>query len=62
MLLVGGMSRMPRVQEIVKERFQKDPNRSVNPDEVVATGAAIQVHAAALMRLIPHQLANNMDS
>jgi molecular chaperone DnaK len=41
-LLVGGMSRMPRVQEIVKELFKKDPNRGVNPDEVVATGAAIQ--------------------
>jgi len=41
-LLVGGMTRMPRVQEIVKQMFGKDPNKGVNPDEVVATGAAIQ--------------------
>mmetsp|Transcript_20042 Transcript_20042/g.27747 ORF Transcript_20042/g.27747 Transcript_20042/m.27747 type:complete len:675 (-) Transcript_20042:335-2359(-) len=41
-LLVGGMTRMPRVQEIVKDLFNKDPNKSVNPDEVVALGAAIQ--------------------
>mmetsp|Transcript_37007 Transcript_37007/g.62318 ORF Transcript_37007/g.62318 Transcript_37007/m.62318 type:complete len:674 (-) Transcript_37007:844-2865(-) len=41
-LMVGGMSRMPRVQQIVKELFNKDPNKSVNPDEVVALGAAIQ--------------------
>jgi len=41
-LMVGGMSRMPRVQQIVKELFNKDPNKGVNPDEVVALGAAIQ--------------------
>lgn len=41
-ILVGGMSRMPKVIEKVKEFFGKDPNRSVNPDEVVALGAAIQ--------------------
>ena len=41
-LLVGGSSRIPEVQEIVKEFFGKEPNRSVNPDEVVAIGAAIQ--------------------
>ncbi|MEN8139868.1 MAG: molecular chaperone DnaK [Thermodesulfobacteriota bacterium] len=41
-ILVGGMSRMPQVQEKVKEIFGKDPNRGVNPDEVVAIGAAIQ--------------------
>lgn len=41
-LLVGGMSRMPQVQKLVKDFFQKEPNRSVNPDEVVAMGAAIQ--------------------
>jgi len=41
-LLVGGMSRMPKVQEEVKKFFGRDPNRSVNPDEVVASGAAIQ--------------------
>ena len=41
-LLVGGMTRMPLVQKRVAEFFGKDPNRSVNPDEVVAMGAAIQ--------------------
>lgn len=41
-ILVGGSTRMPKVQEIVKEFFGKDPNKSVNPDEVVAMGAAIQ--------------------
>jgi molecular chaperone DnaK len=41
-ILVGGMTRMPAVQERVKKIFGKDPNRSVNPDEVVAIGAAIQ--------------------
>lgn len=41
-ILVGGMTRMPKVVETVKEFFGKDPNKSVNPDEVVAIGAAIQ--------------------
>jgi len=41
-LLVGGMTRMPKVHEIVKGIFNKDPSRGVNPDEVVAMGAAIQ--------------------
>ena len=41
-LLVGGMSRMPKVHEIVKEVFKREANRSMNPDEVVAMGAAIQ--------------------
>ena len=41
-ILVGGMTRMPAVQERVKKLFGKEPNRSVNPDEVVAVGAAIQ--------------------
>jgi molecular chaperone DnaK len=41
-LLVGGMSRMPMVQKLVKDFFQREPNRGVNPDEVVAMGAAIQ--------------------
>ncbi len=41
-LLVGGSSRIPKVQEVVKEFFGKEPNKSVNPDEVVAIGAAIQ--------------------
>ena len=41
-ILVGGMTRMPKVIETVKQFFGKEPNRSVNPDEVVAIGAAIQ--------------------
>ena len=41
-ILVGGMTRMPKVFETVKEYFGKEPNKSVNPDEVVAVGAAIQ--------------------
>ena len=41
-VLVGGMTRMPKVYETVKNFFGKEPNRSVNPDEVVAVGAAIQ--------------------
>ena len=41
-ILVGGMTRMPKVIETVKEFFGKEPNKSVNPDEVVAIGAAIQ--------------------
>ncbi len=41
-VLVGGSTRIPTVQEIVKEIFGKEPNKSINPDEVVAIGAAIQ--------------------
>jgi molecular chaperone DnaK len=41
-MLVGGSTRIPRVQAIVKEVFGKEPNKTVNPDEVVAVGAAIQ--------------------
>ncbi len=41
-ILVGGSTRIPRVQEMVKEHFGKDPHKGVNPDEVVAAGAAIQ--------------------
>jgi len=41
-ILVGGMTRMPKVQEKVKEIFGKEPHKGVNPDEVVAIGAAIQ--------------------
>ncbi len=41
-ILVGGMTRMPRVQAVVEEFFKKAPNKGVNPDEVVAAGAAIQ--------------------
>jgi molecular chaperone DnaK len=41
-ILVGGQTRMPKVQEVVKEIFGKEPHKGVNPDEVVAIGAAIQ--------------------
>jgi molecular chaperone DnaK len=41
-VLVGGSTRIPKVQEMVRELFGKDPNRTVNPDEVVAVGAAVQ--------------------
>lgn len=41
-VLVGGQTRMPRIQQIVREFFQKDPHKGINPDEVVAVGAAIQ--------------------
>jgi molecular chaperone DnaK len=41
-ILVGGSTRIPKIQQLVKEFFGKEPNRSVNPDEVVAIGAAIQ--------------------
>ena len=41
-ILVGGMTRMPKVQEVVKQLFGKEPHKGVNPDEVVALGAAIQ--------------------
>ncbi|MDX2192509.1 MAG: molecular chaperone DnaK [Gemmatimonadales bacterium] len=41
-ILVGGSTRIPKIQQVVKEYFGKEPNRSVNPDEVVAIGAAIQ--------------------
>ena len=45
-ILVGGMTRMPAVQEKVKELIGKEPHRGVNPDEVVAIGAAIQARRA----------------
>jgi len=41
-VLVGGSTRVPKIQQVVKEFFGKEPNRSVNPDEVVAIGAAVQ--------------------
>ncbi|MBN8977829.1 MAG: molecular chaperone DnaK [Rhizobiales bacterium] len=41
-VLVGGMTRMPKVQEVVKQLFGKEPHKGVNPDEVVAIGAAVQ--------------------
>ena len=47
-LLVGGSTRIPAIQEIVKKFFGKEPNKSVNPDEVVAVGAAIQLQFRAV--------------
>ena len=41
-ILVGGSTRIPKVQELVKRIFGKEPHKGVNPDEVVAIGAAIQ--------------------
>jgi len=41
-VLVGGQTRMPRIQALVRELFAKDPHQGVNPDEVVAIGAAVQ--------------------
>jgi molecular chaperone DnaK len=46
-ILVGGMTRMPKVQETVKEFFGKDPRKDVNPDEAVAVGAAVQASVLA---------------
>jgi molecular chaperone DnaK len=62
-ILVGGMTRMPAVQERVKKIFGKEPNKGVNPDEVVALGAAIQggvlkgdVHDVLLLDVTPLSL------
>lgn len=62
-ILVGGQTRMPRIVERVRELFGKEPNKSVNPDEVVALGAAIQagifqgdVHDITLVDVIPLSL------
>ena len=41
-VLVGGQTRMPAIQELVKKLFGKEPHKGVNPDEVVAIGAAVQ--------------------
>src|ERR1051326_4330645 len=46
-VLVGGQTRMPRIQQLVKELFGKDPHKGVNPDEVVAVGAAVQAGVLA---------------
>ena len=46
-VLVGGQTRMPKIQEMVKELFGKEPHRGVNPDEVVAIGAAVQAGVLA---------------
>src|SRR5438046_10429344 len=46
-ILVGGMTRMPKVQETVKNFFGKEPRKDVNPDEAVAVGAAIQASVLA---------------
>ena len=46
-VLVGGQTRMPKIQQMVKELFGKEPNKGVNPDEVVAIGAAVQAGVLA---------------
>ena len=46
-VLVGGQTRMPRIQQVVKDLFGKEPHRGVNPDEVVAVGAAVQAGVLA---------------
>ncbi|MDE3149250.1 MAG: Hsp70 family protein, partial [Acidobacteriota bacterium] len=46
-VLVGGQTRMPRIQDVVKKMFGKEPHRGVNPDEVVAVGAAVQAGVLA---------------
>ena len=46
-VLVGGQTRMPKIQELVKKLFGKEPHRGVNPDEVVAIGAAVQAGVLA---------------
>src|SRR5262249_87668 len=46
-VLVGGQTRMPRIQQIVKDLFGKEPHKGVNPDEVVAIGAAVQAGVLA---------------
>lgn len=62
-ILVGGSTRMPRIQELVKNFFGKEPNKSVNPDEAVALGAAVQagvlggeVQGVLLLDVIPISL------
>lgn len=62
-ILVGGSTRIPKVQELVRQLFGKEPNKSVNPDEVVAVGAAIQaavlggeVHDILLLDVTPLSL------
>ena len=62
-ILVGGMTRMPKVQEMARTLFDREPNKSVNPDEVVAVGAAIQagvlkgeVHDVLLLDVTPLSL------
>jgi molecular chaperone DnaK len=46
-VLVGGQTRMPKIQEMVKKLFGREPHRGVNPDEVVAIGAAVQAGVLA---------------
>jgi len=48
-ILVGGSTRIPAVQELVKKMTGKDPNVTVNPDEVVALGAVVQVSSQATL-------------
>ena len=68
-ILVGGSTRIPAIQQIVKEFFGKEPNKSVNPDEVVAIGAAIQggvltgeVKDVLLQTLHRHRILTQVDA
>jgi molecular chaperone DnaK (HSP70) len=60
-ILVGGSTRIPAVQNIVKSLTGKDPNVSVNPDEVVALGAAVQVSYLAILSGTVRAVAFAMD-
>ena len=51
-LLVGGMTRMPKVTELVRGIYGKEPSKAVNPDEVVAMGAAIQAAGVMVAKCI----------
>lgn len=62
-IIVGGMTRMPKIQEAVRQYFGRDPAKSVHPDEAVAVGAAIQAHSlvegdrdVVLLDVTPHSL------
>lgn len=61
-ILVGGSTRIPAVQELVKKMTGKDPNVTVNPDEVVALGAAVQVWLPKPLSLIMQIVILNLFS
>jgi len=58
-ILVGGSTRIPAVQELVKKMTGKDPNVTVNPDEVVALGAAVQVSSQATLVTVILEIYHN---
>jgi heat shock 70kDa protein 1/2/6/8 len=49
-VLIGGSTRIPAVQKAIKDYFNKEPNKSINPDEAVAYGAAVQVRGKSYIR------------